>query len=66
MDARNSSVNEINDIILNKLPGDIVAYTTIDNVMDQEDMVHYPQEFLKSLNPSGLPLHSLKLKIGDN
>ncbi|CAK1599568.1 unnamed protein product [Parnassius mnemosyne] len=62
--ARNSSVDEINDLILPKLPGDIVTYTSIDNVMDQEDAVHYPQEFLNSLNPSGLPPHSLKLKIG--
>ncbi|CAB3233342.1 unnamed protein product [Arctia plantaginis] len=62
--ARNSSVDEINELILTKLPGDEVTYTSIDNVMDQEDAVHYPQEFLNSLNPSGLPPHSLKLKIG--
>ncbi|GBP72118.1 ATP-dependent DNA helicase pif1 [Eumeta japonica] len=53
--ARNSNVDEINDIILSKLPGDIVTYTSIDTVMDQEDVVNYPQEFLNSLNPSGLP-----------
>ncbi|CAK1580049.1 unnamed protein product [Parnassius mnemosyne] len=64
--ATNSSVDEINDLILTKLPGDIVTYTSIDNVMDQEDAVHYPQEFLNSLNPSGLPPHSLKLKIVDS
>ncbi|GBP93841.1 ATP-dependent DNA helicase PIF6 [Eumeta japonica] len=62
--ARNSNVDEINDIILSKLPGDIVTYTSIDTVMDQEDVVNYPQEFLNSLNPSGLPPHSLNLKIG--
>ncbi|CAG4969265.1 unnamed protein product [Colias eurytheme] len=62
--ARNSSVDEINDLILSKLPGDIATYTSIDNVMDQVDAVHYPQEFLNSLNPSGLPPYSLKLKIG--
>ena len=32
--------------------------------MEQEDAVHYPQEFLNSLNPCGLPPHLLKLKIG--
>ncbi|XP_048514974.1 LOW QUALITY PROTEIN: ATP-dependent DNA helicase pif1-like [Athalia rosae] len=62
--ARNSSVDDINNQILTKLPGDTVTYTSIDNVMDPEDAVHYPQEFLNSLNPSGLPPHSLKLKIG--
>ena len=53
---RNSSVDEINDIILSKLPGDNVNYTSID-VMGQE-------EFLNSLNPSDLPSLSLKLKTG--
>ena len=58
--ARNSSVDKINDIILNKLLGDNVNYISIDNVMDQEDAVNYPQEFLNSQNLSGLPTHSLK------
>lgn len=62
--ARNSSVDEINDLILTKLSGDIVTYTSINNAMDQEDAVYYPQVFLNSFNPSGLPPHSLKLKIG--
>lgn len=62
--ARNSSVDEINDLILARLPGDIVTYISIYNVMDQKVAVYYPQEFLNSLNPSDFPLHSLKLKIG--
>ena len=32
--------------------------------MDQEDAVYYPQEFLNSLDPSGLLPHSLKLNTG--
>ena len=62
--AINSSVDELNDIILSRLPGDNVNYISIVNVMDQEDAEHYPQEFLNSLNPTGLPPHSLKLKTG--
>lgn len=52
--ARNSSVDEINDIILSKLSGEIANYISIDNIMDQENAVHYPQEFLNSLTPSFL------------
>lgn len=37
---------------------------SIDNLMDQVDAVHYPQECLNSLNWSGLPRRSLKLKTG--
>ena len=62
--ARISSIDEINGIILSKLLGDNANYISIDNVMDQEVVVHYPPEFLNSLNPSGLPPHSLKLKTG--
>ena len=62
--ARNSSVDEINDIILSKLPGNNVNCISIDNITDQVDAVHYPQEFLNSLNPSDLLQHSLKLKSG--
>lgn len=45
-DARNNSVDKINNLILTKLPENIVTYTPIDYVMDQEDTVNYPQEFL--------------------
>ena len=49
---------------MSKLPGDSVNYLSIHNVMNQEDAIHYPQEFLNSFNPSGLPQHSLNLKTG--
>ena len=38
-------------------------YWSIDTVLSTEDVVHYPQEFLNSLNPAGFPRHNLKLKV---
>lgn len=61
---RNDTVNEINNLIIQKVPGQIKKYKSIDTVTNIEDAVHYPQEFLNSLNPSGLPPHELTLKIG--
>lgn len=61
---RNESVDEINDAILQKLPNEYRIYKSIDTVVNLEDTVHYPQEFLNSLNPSGLPPHCIKLKFG--
>ncbi|XP_045454816.1 uncharacterized protein LOC123664266 [Melitaea cinxia] len=61
---KNDTVNEINNLIVQKVPGQTKTYKSIDTVTNIEDAVHYPQEFLNSLNPSGLPPHELTLKIG--
>lgn len=61
---RNDTVNEINNLILQKVPGHGKIYKSIDTVCNIEDAVHYPQEFLNSLKPSGLPPHELLLKSG--
>ncbi|CAH4036392.1 unnamed protein product [Pieris brassicae] len=61
---RNESVNEINKIIMENVPGEFKSYKSIDTVCNIEDTVHYPQEYLNSLNPSGLPSHELQLKVG--
>lgn len=41
-----------------------VEYKSFDSVIQSDDAAHYPLEFLNTLNPSGLPLHKLILKIG--
>ena len=65
MSPRNGSVNEINHLIIQKVPGHIKNYESIDTVTNIDDAVHYySQEFLNSLNPSGLPPHELTFKIG--
>ena len=59
---RNNTVNEINKIIIKRVPGDFKYYKSIDTVCNIKDIGHYPQEFLKFLNPADLPPHVLDLK----
>ncbi|GFU29803.1 ATP-dependent DNA helicase [Trichonephila clavipes] len=60
----NDSANSINSFLLNKLTTKHAKKESVDSVMEAEDAVHYPVEFLITLNPPGIPLHVLNLKIG--
>ena len=57
-------VNEMNFQIQNKITGELMVYKSIDSVINQDDDVRYPTEFLNSLELPGLPPHNLQLKIG--
>ncbi|KFM66376.1 hypothetical protein X975_04421, partial [Stegodyphus mimosarum] len=46
------------------LAGVNVSYKSVDMVADIDQAVQYPTEFLKSLEPPGMPLHSLVPKVG--
>jgi hypothetical protein len=61
---KNDSVNAINLQIQQQLPGEDVLYKSIDTVVDTDQAVQYPTEFLNSLEPPGMPLHRLVLKTG--
>lgn len=62
--ATNNDVNIINFNIQNKIPGEAKTYKSIDTVMNQDEAVSYPTEFLNSLDLPGMPPHILTLKLG--
>ena len=61
---KNSDVDMLNKKIMRLFPGNGIEYKSADSVCE-EDLVHaYPTEFLNSLTPSGMPPHSMMLKVG--
>jgi ATP-dependent DNA helicase PIF1 len=60
---KNSSTEEINDMVMKKINTESKVYKSIDTVVNIDEAVHYPTEFLNSLTPSGLPTHRLHLKV---
>jgi len=64
----NDDVDEINSIMLSMIPGDVKAYMSCDTLSNSNDGGTFsdmaPPELLHSLKISGLPNHSLELKIG--
>ncbi|UYV79530.1 hypothetical protein LAZ67_17003027 [Cordylochernes scorpioides] len=61
---KNSTVLEINNTILNSIPGESKIYRSIDTMVDPDESVSYPPEFLNSLELSGTPSHKIVLKVG--
>ncbi|KHJ87600.1 hypothetical protein OESDEN_12625 [Oesophagostomum dentatum] len=63
---RNLDVNQISEEALNKLPGIVHEYRSVDEIADEGNVEAetYPTEFLNSLSPAGLPPHILRLKDG--
>jgi ATP-dependent DNA helicase PIF1 len=57
-------VNTINLQIQEQLPGNATSHKSVDTVVDVNESVQYPIEFLSSLEPPGMPPHNLMLKIG--
>nr|XP_032525562.1 fatty acyl-CoA reductase wat-like [Danaus plexippus plexippus] len=62
--AKNKDVEDLNATIQNFLPGQLVSFKSVDTVMNQDDVINYPTEFLNSLELPGLPPHNLQLKVG--
>ncbi|GBN02340.1 hypothetical protein AVEN_260402-1 [Araneus ventricosus] len=55
---------QINNRVLECLPGNEVIYESMDNIVsnDPQDPLAYTEEFLSSLTPTGMPPHKLRLK----
>ncbi|GFT22233.1 ATP-dependent DNA helicase [Trichonephila clavipes] len=61
--AKNLDVDAINFKIQQSLPGNEVTFKSIDTVVDPDEVVNYPVEYLNSLDLPGMPPHNLRLKI---
>ena len=60
---KNEYCNEINDKIVELLPGDSKTYFSVNRLIAEEEReaLNFPLEFLDSLDLSGLPPHKLTL-----
>lgn len=61
---RNDQATRINLDMLANVDGELVEYTSINRVMEQDDTTNYPVEFLDSLSAPGIPSHKINLKNG--
>ena len=58
-------MNCINDLIAQRIPGEVLTYLSADSVAPQDDQaIPYSEEVLNILTPPGMPPHVLHLKIG--
>ncbi|KAL6639554.1 hypothetical protein ACP70R_023284 [Stipagrostis hirtigluma subsp. patula] len=63
LSTRNDWVDMINMRMISRFQGDEIVYHSFDSAVDDPHN-YYPEEFLNTLGPSGLPPHILKLKVG--
>ena len=59
----NETTRAINGALVAQLPGEFVEYRSLDSAPDESQAVHFPSEFLNSLEVSGFPSHLLSLKV---
>ena len=65
--ALNSDVDGLNDACLDRLSGDSMTYLSVDTALDEggnPEYNLYPQEYLNTITLSGMPVHSITLKVG--
>ena len=62
--ATNELAATINSLILEKFSAQKIMYKSVDTVVNQDEAVNYPVEFLNSVTAPGLPAHTISLKVG--
>jgi len=62
----NEDALEINEQVLDRIPGDPVMYISADRILQEElnEADVFPIEYVHTMTPSGMPPHHLNLKIG--
>ena len=60
----NKEVDAINDIMKDRIPGDILKLSNADTLKNPNDAFRFNTEYLNSLQPNGFPQHMLSLKPG--
>jgi ATP-dependent DNA helicase PIF1 len=60
--TRNDYMDEINARMIDRFPGKAMVFYCFDSV-DDDERNNYPQDFLNSITPNGLPWHELRIKI---
>ncbi|OWZ08698.1 Helitron helicase [Phytophthora megakarya] len=60
----NASVRRINEMVAERLTGETKEYLSVDSLEGVADPNMFEQEFLNSLNFSGIPPHRIVLKVG--
>lgn len=63
---RNDNCDTINSKLLDKFPGNAVTIMSADSIEtdDEEEKMHFPEEYLNSITPNGMPNHKLMVKQG--
>lgn len=63
---KNDQCREINEEVLDRIPGEVRVYKSINSLITENDheVLQFPVEFLDSLDLSGLAPHELHLKVG--
>jgi ATP-dependent DNA helicase PIF1 len=59
---RNDHVDAINARMIDRFLGKATVFYSFDSV-DNDERNNYPQDFLNSITPNGLPSHELRIKI---
>lgn len=58
---KNDCVDEINNLLIDRFPGEVTRYYSFDETIEKNDQT-VQEDFLNSLTPNGLPPHELVLK----